>query len=300
MKKRSESQETWTELRNKIIGLGDHSIRKSYYPELRKQVAELEHLRNLLSGIINSMPSVLIAVDPGFQVTQWNLESQRVTGIQASDALGKPLAQIFPRLMETVTGEGPDPGGSSRSWKLVLQVNGVARQYDVSLFPLDGEDARGAVIRMDDITDRLSLEEAVIQSEKLVSLGRLAAGMAHEINNPLAGIIQNSQVIGNRLLNGSLPGNRTAASNTGLPLDMLRQYLDQRNIPELLDSVLESGRRAARIVSNMLSFSRKTTSEFQYHDIADLLDRTVELAENDFDMKKNLDFRRITLLRQYE
>ena len=63
----------------------------------------------------------------------------------------------------------------------------------------------GAVIRLDDVTEQVRLEEMMIQSEKMLSVGGLAAGMAHEINNPLAGILQNTAVLENRLF-GDLAG----------------------------------------------------------------------------------------------
>jgi signal transduction histidine kinase len=122
--------------------------------------------------------------------------------------------------------------------------------------------------------------------------------MAHEINNPLAGILQNIQVIENRLL-GELPKNERAAAACGIEMAALTRYLDQRHIPEMLTAVSASGKRAARIVDNMLSFARKGDSAHAANDLANLMDLTIELAENDFDLKKKIDFRRIRIERDY-
>jgi nitrogen-specific signal transduction histidine kinase len=73
------------------------------------------------------------------------------------------------------------------------------KHYALTFYPLTGGAGRGVVIRIDDITQRLSLEEMMVQSEKMLSVGGLAAGMAHEINNPLGAILHNVQNIRRRL-----------------------------------------------------------------------------------------------------
>jgi signal transduction histidine kinase/HAMP domain-containing protein len=146
--------------------------------------------------------------------------------------------------------------------------------------------------------ERSKLEEMMIQSEKMVSLGGLAAGMAHEINNPLAGILQNSQVIQNRLKK-KLPANIKAAQEIGISLDDLETYMVKRDIYKMIDSVLDAGKRAAAIVSNMLSFSRKSSSGFLPEDVCLLLDQTLELAASDYNLKKKFDFKKIQIKKEY-
>ncbi len=147
--------------------------------------------------------------------------------------------------------------------------------------------------------DKERLEEMMIQSEKMISVGGLAAGMAHEINNPLAGILQNSQVIRNRLKE-RLPANIETAQQLGISLDDIERYMAQRDIFTMLDSVLDAGKRAAGIVSNMLSFSRKSDSQFLPEQIPELLEKTLELAESDYNLKKQFDFKQIRKIRDYE
>ncbi len=146
--------------------------------------------------------------------------------------------------------------------------------------------------------EKSRLEEMMVQSEKMVSIGGLAAGMAHEINNPLAGILQNSQVIQNRLKKG-LPANKKAADEIGVSLDDLQTYMEKREIYKMIESVLDAGKRAAAIVTNMLSFSRKSTSGFMPENLGDLLDKTLELAASDYNLKKRFDFKKIEIQRDY-
>jgi signal transduction histidine kinase len=171
--------------------------------------------------------------------------------------------------------------------------------FDITIYPIFTAFYEGVVIRVDDITERVRIEKLMIHSEKMLSVGGLAAGMAHEINNPLAGILQNIQVIGNRF-DLNFAKNRETAQKYGLDANHLNGYFRERGIADLIKTVQASGRRAARIVENMLSFSRKGTSRFERCDLAELLDKIVDLASNDYDIKRNYDFRRYEVIREYE
>jgi signal transduction histidine kinase len=187
-----------------------------------------------------------------------------------------------------------------RDRKSSTAIGGEARFTDLTVYPLVGEEVAGAVIRIDDITDLVRLEEMVVQSEKMLSVGGLAAGMAHEINNPLAGMVQSAQVVLNRVT-GDLASSRRAAAECGVSLESVKGFMEKRNIVKLLTNICTSGRRAADIVHNMLSFSRREdASRLAPHDLAGLLDKTVNLASNDYDLKKKYDFRRIEIIRRYD
>lgn len=269
--------------------------------QVEKRDRDLRHLRNLLSNIVNSMPSVLVGVDAEGRVTQWNLEAEKITGIPAGEAQGNNLKDVFPflaREMERVRLAIRDRE-TLRDEKILCERDGETRYSDVTVYPLITNGVEGAVIRMDDVTERVRIEEMMIQSEKMLSVGGLAAGMAHEINNPLAGILQNVQVIRNRI-SDCIPRNIQTAEECGTALDRITEYMEKRGIFSMIDAVMESGRRAAQIVDNMLSFSRKSESRFRYRNLARLLDKTVELASNDYDLKKKYDFRQVEIVREYE
>ncbi|MBF0201668.1 MAG: hypothetical protein HQK66_10215, partial [Desulfamplus sp.] len=150
------------------------------------------------------------------------------------------------------------------------------------------------------ITEKVKLEEVMIQAEKMLSVGGLAAGTAHEINNPLAGILQNIQVIENRMTMKDMPANMKAARECGTSMDVIDAYIKARKIKELFRAVKDAGSRVARIVENMLSFSRKSNSGFIECSLADILNDTLDLAASDYDLKKKYDFKNINIIKRFQ
>ncbi|MBU2512249.1 PAS domain S-box protein [bacterium] len=150
-----------------------------------------------------------------------------------------------------------------------------------------------------DVTDKTRLEEMIIQTEKMMSIGGLAAGIAHEINNPLAGMVQTIQVVKNRTL-GDIPKNREVAQSCGIAFEKLKEYLSLRDIPGKFDTIMEAGGRIADIVDNMLSFSRKGNTMFGLHDLKELLDKTISLVSNEYELKKKYNFKNIKIIKEYD
>jgi len=157
----------------------------------------------------------------------------------------------------------------------------------------------GRVWGFRDITERVRLQEIMVQSERMMSVGGLAAGMAHEINNPLAGIMQSIQNA-QRRLTADLPANHESAAASGTSMEAIRGFVEARRISSMLDKAMDCGRRASRIVDNMLSFAHKSVRAPASHDLAEVLDSAVELAANDYDLASNYDFRKIDIVRQYD
>lgn len=149
-----------------------------------------------------------------------------------------------------------------------------------------------------DVTERLRIEELMTRTEKMVMISSMAAGMAHEINNPLGAILQHAQNI-ERRVSPDIPANVKAAAEVGVSLDLVRAYLEKRGIFGFIGHIRTAGIRASDIISNMLQFSRRSDSEVKYVSISTLLDKVLELAGTDYDMKKKYDFRRIELQRDY-
>jgi len=142
------------------------------------------------------------------------------------------------------------------------------------------------------------MEKMMAQTEKMMSVGGLAAGMAHEINNPLSIITQGIQNI-QRRLDPSTEKNIQAAEPYDIDLKKLHQFLVDRKIVSFLDGGRKAVERAAVIVKNMLAFSRQSNSDKVPVDLKKLVDHTLELGSTDYDMKKKYDFKFIPIKKEY-
>lgn len=262
---------------------------------------ELARIRLLLKRMIDSMPSILIGIDRKENIIYWNSQAEIFTGLSENDAIGRNAFDVLPFLKEYIDSVRAtcSSGQPQKVERIQTEKNGSSIKFEMTAYPLNTADMEGAVIRLDDVTSRLRMEEMIIQTEKMVSLGGLAAGMAHEINNPLGGIMMGSQNILRRI-DPSLPKNRECADLCGIELEKMRAYLEKRGIIPILHGILEMGGRASEIVENMLSFSRKSESSKSSADLKDLTEKSIELASNEYDLKKKWDFRHIEIIRDYE
>jgi signal transduction histidine kinase len=112
-------------------------------------------------------------------------------------------------------------------------------------------------------------------------------------------MMQTANVVANRL-SENIPANLKAAGAAGTSMEAIRAFMDSRGILRMLAAINESGRRIAEIVDNMLSFARKSDTIVSSHDVVELLDKTVELAATDYDLKKQYDFKMIEIVREYQ
>ncbi|SDS84084.1 multi-sensor signal transduction histidine kinase [Pseudomonas asplenii] len=299
---RDESQAAYDQAQ----GLAEETRHTNRKLELEVQVRskiekKLTGFQNYLNSIIDSMPSALIALDEQLYVTQWNQEASALSGTRLDEALNQPIFLAFeplkpflPQLKDTV-----EQHSVAKIERVTWVKDDEARHYALTFYPLMGGAGRGVVIRIDDITQRLSLEEMMVQSEKMLSVGGLAAGMAHEINNPLGAILHNVQNI-RRRLSSELPKNLEYAEQAGIDLNTVNQYLKSREVPQLLDGIQQAGARAAKIVTHMLSFSRRSKREMAPCDLPALIDQAVEIAGNDFDLAIGFDFKGQAIIRQFD
>ncbi|MDQ5908521.1 MAG: hypothetical protein QG599_612 [Pseudomonadota bacterium] len=269
--------------------------------EQKQAKEEVARMRLYLKNIIDSMPSVLIGVDPWGYITVLNQPAEHACGASWEAAQGRFFGELFPHLdsqFEQVR-EAIRLGSPIKTPRMTLEDQGELHYADVMVYPLIADSASGAVIRVDDVTARVRIESMMVQTEKMLSVGGLAAGMAHEINNPLGAILQGSQNILRRIT-PDMPQNRAVAEALGIDLEQLNRYLEQRRVLHFLEGIREAGARAAKIVSDMLSFSRRSESRFSPVDLEDLLETVLRLASSDYDLKKKYDFKRIAIRRDYD
>ena len=180
-----------------------------------------------------------------------------------------------------------------------LRLDGTVLDVEVVGVPFYFEGKPGSVTFVHDITERKRMQEMMIQTEKMMSVGGLAAGMAHEINNPLGGILQSLQNI-KRRISFDLPANVSAAREVGCSLEMIRDFLKSRQILEFLDSIEESGKRAARIVANMLEFSHKGTTGRVLVDVNTLIEKTIRLCATGYHPENKCNFKDILVERDLD
>lgn len=280
-----------------------------YVSSLKNEIAdrilsqqETTQLRAYLKKIIDSLSSVIIAVDPDGLIKQVNASAVSFLDRDPDSLIHCPLKNVLTMLEDKqdqlkLCIEKRIP----QSFPVVYNRDGTSQQIylNVGMFPLAQDENQGIVIVMDDVTEKNHMESMMIQNEKMISLGGLAAGMAHEINNPLAIISQGVQNV-LRHLSSQNQRNLEIASEFNLNLETVNNYLQKRKVIHYLEGILTASKRASEIVANMLQFSRMSNQSKAPANINELIDQTIELAQNEYELKKKFDFRQIKIIREYQ
>lgn len=259
--------------------------------------------------LFEKSPDAIFILDtPDIRIADVNIAALKLLGLERTEVIGRHPCELSPPTQPdgTLTYEKVD-SMASRAMESGTAYFEITRRHasgktfpaEVWMSSISFPDATILIAVWRDLSERKKMQEMIIQSEKMVSLGGLAAGMAHEINNPLSGIIQNAQVVQSRLLSSIKP-NQDAARDIGLSLDLLNAYLHRRKIPEMLNNLQEAGRRASELVRNMLSFAKKETYDKIPASIPELLDRIIAIARNDFSTASAFDFRAIRIDTVYD
>ncbi|MFV0420942.1 ATP-binding protein [Oleidesulfovibrio sp.] len=265
----------------------------------REQRLELDRSKSRIEALIEALPSAIVGIDAKQNIILWSGGAQTLTGIAATDALGLPCEQALQALgvsMELVRRVIEQGEARSRLREHVTLPVAGQMVRDLFIHPVGA--SGGVVLRIDNVTMRDRIEGIMVQSEKMVSLGSMAAGMAHELNNPLGAVLQGVDTV-RRRLDSKLPANAKAAEEAGLPFDALARYMEARRILHFLGGIESAGRRAADIVKNMLDFSRQS-GEKELVNVHRLIDLALELAGKSYNLRDSWDFRRISVNRQYD
>lgn len=178
-----------------------------------------------------------------------------------------------------------------------IRINGEVRNVHVYVELIN--DTFDLVASLIDMTEKVKTQELLIQTEKMISVGGLAAGMAHEINNPLAGILQGAQNI-QRRISPKIKTNVELAKEKGCSCENIYDYLEERGIVRMLEGIQTSGERAATIVKNMLNFTRRNESRRTGCDLNQLIDGVVEIISCDYDLRKKYDFKHTRIIKDYK
>lgn len=246
------------ELQTLVNAINQMNKRLAYdVSEREKSEIKLRQLQNYLSNVIDSMPSILIGVDASCNVTQWNSEAARISRVRKKEALGKPLGQSFPRLdseLELVR-KAIKLRQQQRLPESQYQQSGITRYEDITIYPLIANGVEGAVIRMDDISEKRAVEVALRRAQKMEVIGQLTGGIAHDFNNILGIVMGNLQ-----LLQMELSGNDSALAR--------------------IESAIKGTQRGANITDRLLRFSRHQTSGPVQADVNSIIKNMDELISS--------------------
>jgi len=269
--------------------------------ELRNAANQINQLETTLTEILDTLPSIIATVDAGGRVLIVNKRFAEFSGLSAASAAGMLLESLIPQftsqvslVQEVIANRLPAEFESVQ-----YRIGAELRYYSIGIYPLRSDSSEMAVVRINDVTDHIRMDEVMFQAEKITMVSSLAAGMAHEINNPLGAIMQHAQNI-ERRVSPDIAANLAAAESVGVSLEKVRAYLQKRGIFEFITHIRAAGGRASAIISNILELSSRNGPEVEMVDLSRLLDHTVELAASDYDMKKHYGFRGIEIVRQYQ
>ncbi|WP_308735608.1 PAS domain S-box protein [Humidesulfovibrio sp.] len=227
-----------------------------------------------------------------------NAAFEKTTGYPRKEAIGRDVTKLTiwddlrerDKFIAKLLAEGHVNDFEFR----LRRKDGVLRRVvsSAQLVSIAGEQCYVNIIH--DITNERRMQELLIQSEKMMSVGSLAAGIAHEINNPL-GIVH--QAVQNLILRTSpdQKKNQEAAASLDLPMEKLQAYLKARKLDVFLEDIQSAALRASGIIRNMLNFSRRSESKRQTCDLNRIIEQSVFLASSDYDLKKSYDFKRIEI-----
>ena len=228
--------------------------------ELKRSERDKEAGRLFLDSIINSMPSIIIGVTPNMHVTQWNNRAEQITGRSQSDVKGNSLFDMFPDL-----NQHSDNLKRALDEDQILTLphthsdeDGNVHYSEIIVYPLISPENDGAVIRIDEVTDRIEMEQRLLQSQKMDAIGQLAGGVAHDFNNMLSGILGAA--------------------------DLLRLKIGPEN-QHLVKIITESSGRAGELIQKLLSFSRKEKIAFVPVNVGNILGDTIDILSRTLDKR---------------
>ena len=225
------------------------------YTSLEQKALEIARLKDFSENIIESLSVGVLAVDLEGVVESWNSRMEQLIGVSRRDAVGRPLAALLPPELaaEILARAGDDQ--ISGIYKHLLQHGGQTYTLNVSITPLVSKSGEkiGLLLLFDDVTQRERMEGQMSRTEKLTSLGLLAAGVAHEVNTPLAVISNYIQMLAKQMPEG-----------------------DPRQA--IIEKIVKQTFRASEIVNNLLNFSRIGATEFGEVDVNRLVEETLSLV----------------------
>jgi len=237
---------------------------------VRERSREVFEVKHYLENLVETAGDAIMTVDPQGLITSWNRSAQQILGYTKEQALGTALDrlasgegardQLSAILLRAL--EGRTSSNVESTW-VRKDRKEVVVSLTVSPIQGEGQETMGALVIARDITERKKLQEELFHSEKLASIGQLAAGVAHQINNPLGAISGRIQML-LRLSEG-----------------MQREF-----VIEQLGKMQADCNRITETVNDLLGFARKSETVKQYTDVNTVLDETAEMVRQEVIARK--------------
>jgi two-component system, NtrC family, sensor kinase len=230
------------------------------YARLEEKIVEYERLKEFNENIVESINVGILAVDPEEKIESWNSQMEVMFALARKEALRQPLAKVFPPELVAEFQRVKDQPGVHNLYKYRLETRAEeSRIANIAIAPLVSRDFKtlGRIILIDDITDQTAMEGQLAQAEKLSSIGLLAAGVAHEVNTPLAVISSYTQMLS-------------------------RQVRGDDRLGPLLEKITQQTFRASEIVNGLLNFSRTSGTEYRETDVNTIIRDTLTLLDHQF------------------
>lgn len=190
---------------------------------------------NQLDSIINHMPSIIIGVDINGRVVFWNEKATKYMGFSREEVFEKHIEEVLTDFKGII---GPiEKSIRSQTPYLdkyqISQDNKPTMHFEIMLYPLHAG-LKSSVLRIDDVTERIQMDEVLVQSQKMDAIGQLAGGVAHDFNNMLSCILNST--------------------------NLLQLRVKDPNAKKYIDIINDASLRAADLTRNLLTFSRKQVS----------------------------------------
>jgi len=274
--------------RTSTLDRSNHRLQDEIEQHL-KTTNQLNLSEHYLASILKSMPSMLVGLNPKGEITQWNEKAEKYTGILAQNAIGKDLWKVYPII--TITREQVNHAFGKTTPTTIRQSQRGLFHFDITIFPIDEACESGVVLLLDDVSKQVKSENKLIQRDKLSAMGELASSMAHDMNVPLQGMLEDIDQIQQQVLKLS----QKEFSN-----DSLKEPNEIAKISNNLTDAIEQGKKAVAIVENLLDFASAQLDDKQKTAITGVVDHALELAENILSPIKGLCFNEITIKKEYD
>ena len=225
------------------------------YSSLEQKALEIARLKDFSENIVESLNVGVLTVDLDGIVESWNTRMEQLFGVLRRGAVGRRLDSLLPKELTEEIAARRDQEHITGIYKQRLQHQGKHLTLNISITPLvsKSNECIGRLLLFDDVTQRERMEEQMTQTEKLTSLGLLAAGVAHEVNTPLAVISNYIQMLAKQMPEG-----------------------DPRQ--SIIDKIVKQTFRASEIVNNLLNFSRTGAAESTSVDVNRVVEETLSLV----------------------